>query len=96
MKSEIFKSAWELVKQRGITLSLALKIAWADFKVTNLWTEYNKFTCMTRGAESFEIYKKIKVLQKFMWDNTPALTIYATINNDGARHDYGIGAYNGD
>jgi len=33
MKSQVFKSAWELVKSLGLTLSEALKKAWKAFKL---------------------------------------------------------------
>lgn len=32
MKSQVFKSAWNLVRNLGITFSAALTIAWAEIK----------------------------------------------------------------
>ena len=33
MRSEIFKTAWQFVKQTGLTFSECLKKAWANYKL---------------------------------------------------------------
>ena len=41
MKTQIFKNAWQLVREFGLKLSNALRIAWSEFKISAMWNEYN-------------------------------------------------------
>lgn len=97
MKSLVFKSAWILVKEMGITLSSALVISWAERKVEKMQNDIDLLNAQAfryqevKAIESLQILliKKIKQIK-------PCYLFTGNINNDGARHYYGIGVYNGD
>jgi hypothetical protein len=96
MKSQIFTKAWQLVKEMGISLSNALKIAWAEFKLEAMCIVYN-----AGGCNDYQLEKKIDAQQvvlnkikpcniEYKWNRKPT-------DNSGAEAWYNTpGVYNGD
>jgi hypothetical protein len=96
MKTQIFKNAWQLVRELGINFSYALKIAWSEFKMEILYKEYNQGGLF--DYERYRIEKKIAPLSKFISNFKPCKIDFEpkVFSNAGAEHWYGIGVYNGD
>jgi hypothetical protein len=95
MKSQIFKNAWQLVKELGLTFSNALTIAWSEFKIDAMCLIYN-----AGGCNDYQLSKKIDAQQVALSKVKPCNIEYKfnkqPINNSGASAWYGIGVYNGD
>jgi len=89
-KSILFRSAHAIYKMQNVTFSEALIEAWSLFK-SNTMAYVMKANRLVKsvglGYETFYFnelsYKSI-------------VTKIEVFDNSGARHDYGIGAYNGD
>jgi len=96
MKTQIFKNAWQLVRELGINFNSALKIAWSEFKMEILYKEYNQGGLF--DYERYRIEKKIAPLSKFISNFKPCKIDFEpkVFSNAGAEHWYGIGVYNGD
>lgn len=95
MKSQIFKNAWRMVKETGINLSTALKISWAEFKISVLELKYNTISVFDWKIQ-LEVRKSINVLVELKNRIKPCSVFTNKINNSGAEKWYGIGAYSGD
>jgi hypothetical protein len=96
MKSQLFKTAWQLVKEMQINFSLALKIAWGEFKIQTAADLYN-----ATGCNDWHLGKKITAMENALHNIKPCpirvkQASNVIINNDGAAAWYGIGVYNGD
>lgn len=98
MRKSIFLNAWEYVKKFSITLSQALVIAWKEFKIETIADKINSLELKLNTADVREelkaLYSQIKPLNIALNAIKPVLSV--EFENSGARHDYGIGAYNGD
>lgn len=91
MKSQIFKSAWNLVKINGMSFSEALRLSWKAFK--------NDVRIYVR-----ETYQKVKLisftknglhsdtLEKVIDSGDPVRIKY----NPSIERYYGVGIYNND
>lgn len=99
MKSLVFKSAWKMFRELGITFSLALKLSWADAMADKLALDMQ----IAQGIAFNR--KKVKAIESKL--NTFLKTLNTMMpcrlsldkkpyNNSGAEHYYGIGVYNGD
>jgi hypothetical protein len=97
MKSKVFKNAWELVKTMGITLSLALSIAWQEAKIDNLG---NRLIVAQSKAFNYKEEKAIETEMSFhirkVNEIKPCYVNFAKPDNSGAAYYYGVGRYNGD
>jgi len=88
-KTTIFTSAWNLTKINGMYFSEALKLSWKAYKnevrviVTESWNKIKHVAFTKNGTTSETIENVISAVR-------------IVVNNSGAGHDYGIGAYNGD
>lgn len=88
-KSIVLKSAWKIFKNGNVTFSEALKISWKAYKnevrviVTESWNKIKRVAFTKNGTTSGTIENVISAVKN-------------VVNNSGARHDYGIGIYNGD
>ena len=98
MRKSVFLRAWELVRTFSIDLSKALRTAWLEFKVETIANKINDLELKLNTADVREELKKlyaiVKPLNIALNQIKPVLSV--EFNNSGARHDYGIGAYNGD
>ena len=63
-KSEIFKSAWNLVKTAGKSLSEALKAAWAKAKAPVLSLKEKAEAALPKLREEYASYIKFNVWEK--------------------------------
>jgi len=89
-KSIIFKSAHAIYKMQNVTFSEALIEAWKKTKqgVKAIVMKCNRMVkSVVLGYET--VYFNELVFTSIVVSST-------VCNNSGARHDYGIGAYNGD
>lgn len=89
-KSILMKSAWSIFKMQDVTFSEALQMAWKTFKsgVKAVIVKSNKLV-KSSGLGYETVYFNELVFQSIVVSRT-------VCNNSGARHDYGIGQYNGD
>lgn len=92
MKSQALKTAWILFRKYQITFSQALVEGWKKAKREFLRIEFTKtsndeISYRNRLVRSFNELKEIHYLQRF---------VQTEINIEGAKHDYGVGIYNGD
>lgn len=98
MRKNIFLEAWKLVKEFGITLSKALIISWKEFKLQVVADRINelelKYMTSEERAEVKSLTSVFRELNIAIQSLKPVRVV--EFNNSGARHDYGIGAYNGD
>lgn len=98
MRKSVFLRAWELVRTFSIDLSKALRTAWLEFKVETIANKINDLELKLNTSDVREELKKlyaiVKPLNIALNQIQPVLSV--EFNNSGARHDYGIGAYNGD
>lgn len=98
MKSLVFTNAWHLVKTMGVTLSLALSIAWQEAKVDKLAEKYTlsqsvAFNYKETQAIEIELGLQTRKLNAIK----PCYVCYKSeITNSGAAYYYGSGHYNGD
>ena len=101
MKSIVFKNAWNLVKDLGITFSSALVIAWGEAKLDKLTENW-----IIENGKAFN-YKKVNAIEIAMAIETkkvnaikPCYFCYnserSERSNAGAAYYYGVGRYNGD
>lgn len=90
MKSLLFKSAWSIFRMSNVSFSEALTLAWAKIKegVKAVIVKSNKLL-KSAGLGYETVYFNELVYTKIQISKT-------VVDNSGARHDYGIGAYNGD
>jgi len=90
-KSIIFRSAHAIFKMQNVTFSEALTLAWKKTKqgVKAIVIKCNKQIKSERWIGYETVYFNELVF-------TNIVVIRESVNNSGARHDYGIGAYNGD
>lgn len=95
MKSQIFKNAWQMVREIGINLSTALKISWAEFKISVLELKYKTISVFNCKIQ-LEVRKSINLLVELKNSIKPCFIFSNKINNSGAEKWYGIGAYSGD
>lgn len=90
-KSILFKSAHAIFKMQNVTFSEALTLAWAKVKqgVKAIVMKCNK-----------QIKSELWIGYETVYFNelvfTNIVVSRESVNNSGASHDYGIGAYNGD
>jgi len=91
MKSLLFKTAWKLTKELGITFSEALKTAWASFKneveviINTTWKGEKRMVFKKGNCQSGSISE---VLTMSLNQKQPTMS--------GAGLYYGTGAYNAD
>lgn len=97
MRKLVFKTAWELVKSMGISLSNALKISWLEVKIDML----EKQIQILNGTAF--TYKEVKRLEKIQFPLIKILNefkpCYVSLKENrytGAYLFYGLGTYNGD
>jgi hypothetical protein len=90
-KSTLFKSAHAIYKMQNVNFSEALTLAWSKVKqgVKAIVMKCNKQIKSERWIGYETVYFNELVFQSIVVSRT-------VCNNSGARHDYGIGAYNGD
>ena len=89
-KSIIFKSAHAIFKMQNVTFSEALIEAWKKVKqgVKAIVMKCNRLV-KSVGLGYETVYFNELVFTNIVVSRT-------VCDNSGARHDYGIGAYNGD
>jgi len=97
MKSTVFINAWNLVRTMGLTLSMALTIAWQEAKVDKLANDY----AVSQGiAFNYKNTKAIETeldLQTRKLNNIkPCYVNFTKQEDSGAAYYYGCGRYNGD
>jgi len=98
MKSKIFKNAWKMVKEFGVTFPSALTIAWSEFKISLLEIKYKSISVF-EWKKQLQVRSLINNLVDKKNSIKPCNIEYKfnnKINNDGAKYWYGIGVYNGD
>lgn len=89
MKSQIFKTAWSIVKINKVSFSEALILSWKAFKnnvnvvVTESWNKIKRIAFNKNGSQNSNIEAVINAVK-------------STVNNDGAKAYYGVGLYNAD
>lgn len=90
MKSLLFKSAWSIFRMSNVSFSEALTLAWAQIKegFKAVIVKSNKLV-KSEGLGYETVYFNELIYTKIQ-------IIKTVVNNSCARHDYGIGAYNGD
>lgn len=91
MKSLLFKSAWNIYRMQNVSFSQALTLAWSKLKegVKAVIVKSNKLVKSVRWMGHETVYFSELVFT--------SITVLRTVcDNSGARHDYGIGVYNGD
>ncbi len=95
MKSQLFKSAWKLVKGLNISMSEALKTAWAAVK-NNISVSVSKsYTGKVSAIFSKSTYG-VSFTSGTFAGLCEMINNHKSLNNDGAAAYYGIGVYNGD
>jgi len=89
-KSIIFRSAHAIFKMQNVTFSEALTLAWSKVKqgVKAIVMKCNRLV-KSKGLGYETVYFNELVFTDIVVSRT-------VCDNSGARHDYGIGAYNGD
>ena len=97
MKSQVFKSAWKMVKETGVTFSNALTIAWAEAKMAALQAAWYVADGM---AGSYQETKRINGLIAELFKRIQSIKVCSIVkvtpDYSGAAFDYGVGKYNGD
>jgi len=91
MKSLLFKSAWSIFKMKNVSFSQALTLAWSKLKqgLKAVIVKSNKLVKSTKWIGYETIYFNELVFANIV-------TAVGVVSNDGAKHDYGVGIYNGD
>lgn len=97
MKSKVFTNAWQLVKTMGLSLSMALTIAWQEAKVDKLSNDYAvsqgiAFNYKNTQAIEIELALQVRKLNQIK----PCHVNFAKPQDSGAAFYYGCGHYNGD
>lgn len=98
MKKSVFTNAWQLVKTMGLSLSMALTIAWQEAKVDKLSNDYAvsqgiAFNYNNTKSIEMELDLQTRKLNQIK----PCHVCYKSeMNNSGAAFYYGVGRYNGD
>ena len=91
MKSQLFKTAWKLVKEMNITFSDALTISWKAFKnnvkvvINKTWKGINVLSFNIGNCTSSTIDKVIQMNLKYKNENNLGASLYydgQTFNND--------------
>lgn len=95
MKSQLFKTAWTIAKTSKVSFSEALTTAWKAFKNgvvvgVNAAVKNNPVLSFSKKVENKSFFCSTIDAVLFNVKN------YVKVNLEGVRHDYGIGAYNGD
>lgn len=90
MKSPLFKSAWQIFKMQNVSFSQALTLAWSKLKqgLKAVIVKSNKLV-KSSGLGYETIYFNELVFANIV-------TTVGVSSNEGAKHDYGVGKYNGD
>jgi len=90
-KQIVMTSAHAIFKMQNVTFSEALTLAWSKTKqgVKAIAMKCNKQIKSERWIGYETVYFNELVFQSIVVSRT-------VCDNSGARHDYGIGAYNGD
>lgn len=90
MKQILFKSAWSIFKMQNVSFSKALTLAWSKLKqgLKAVIVKSNKLV-KSSGLGYETIY-----FNELVFANI--LTAVGVVINEGAKHDYGVGIYNGD
>lgn len=102
MKSLLFKTAWKLVKNLGITIGEALHLAWNEYKIKGIYNRINalelKYMTADERAELKALYSKVRPMETENNRKNPKQWLSASgVNSmEGAQHWYGAGTYNGD
>lgn len=97
MKSKVFTMAWQLVKTMGVSLSIALTIAWQEAKVDRLAEQYTLSQSKAFNyQETHKIELELGVQVKKLNSIKPCYVNFAKPDNSGASFYYGVGVYNGD
>lgn len=91
MKQILMKSAWSIFKMQKVSFSQALTLAWSKLKqgLKAVIVKSNKNVKSTRWMGYETIYFNELVFANIV-------TAEWVVSNDGAKHDYGVGKYNGD
>lgn len=90
-KSEIFKNAWAMVKEAGMTLSAALKNAWAIAKGTLKEQMFKKMEMLVSIATPVFNYKVVAKDWVKYGKNRTYLKIIETRNNSKHYIEYDFG-----
>lgn len=93
MKSQLFKTAWELFKKYNMSFSQALVEAWKSVKREAIRIEVLKMD-VSEWSQEIEFKNRIKNLKPVFYKLRQVIN--GTVDNSGARFDYGNGVYNGD
>lgn len=99
MKSLVFKSAWKMFRELGITFSSALKISWANAMADKLAIDLQIAEGIAFNIKSVKaIELKLNVFIKTLNTLMPCKISFGknAYDNSGAEYYYGIGVYNGD
>lgn len=97
MKSKVFTNAWNLVKTMGLTLSMALTIAWQEAKVDKLANDYTVSQGIAFNYKNTKAIENELDLQTRKLNNIkPCYVNFSKPDNSGAAYYYGCGRYNGD
>lgn len=94
MKSQIFKTAWQIFRTQKVSFSQALSQAWSFAKKVSIsiQTSWNKKTStvysLKSGSFNGQTGSLVRLFEMFV-NSSP-------INNDGAAAYYGKGFYNAD
>lgn len=90
MKSQLFKTAWTIFRNENVSFSDALKLAWEKTR-QGLKAVVLKLNKLVKSAGlGYETVNFTRV----EFQNIENKIV--SVNNDGARFDYGFGLYNGD
>jgi hypothetical protein len=89
-KQIVMTSAHAIFKMQNVTFSEALTLAW---KKTKQGVKAIVMKC-NRLVKSVGIGYETVYFNELVFTNI--VVSRESVNNSGARHDYGIGAYNGD
>ena len=90
-KQIVMTSAHAIFKMQNVTFSEALTLAWVSIKqgVKAIVMKCNRLVKSERWIGYETVYFNELVFTNIVVSRT-------VCDNSGARHDYGIGAYNGD
>lgn len=93
MKTELFKTAWELFKKFNMSFSQALIESWKTIKRELVRQKVLKMDLSDFKMET-EFKSRTKNLKTVFFNLRSQVSL--SVNNSGASFDYGTGMYNGD
>jgi hypothetical protein len=93
MKTQLFKTAWNLFKKFNMTFSQALIEAWKEVKKEMIVKQVQQMN-LSELKERMELTERLKPFKTTFYELREVLT--TKIDNKGAVHFYGAGTYNGD